>query len=334
MESSMSVAIRINQENRGMNGFTVNNEQSKSETVKESNAFFAGNLTLGQEKDSLIEQKKQEARRQAMKLIKAACGRDEKMSQNIRELEQQKVDKAVKLCENQEYMKDFEQRKKALQAEYGIEDNSEEQKDLELLEKFQNYKSGSMDENFTKEEVEHLKELQNLPRTEYQNKILELNQTAGAIEIEASKIQQDLISLTATIAEAKTEQVKSQDMLKADKAADEILEASNKEIIGLLIQESKEHIEKEQQEEQKKADEREEKRDEQQERLDEAKEERKEQEKLINEQAKSDRFVQNVSMQKQIVGNVQAAQQNIQRILEENNIINEDLKGIEIDFNF
>ena len=56
-------------------------------------------------------------------------------------------------------------------------------------------------------------------------------------------------------------------MLKAGSAADDILEASNKEIMGLLIQDGKEHIDKEQEEAQKKAEEQKEKRDEQQERI-------------------------------------------------------------------
>ena len=106
--------------------------------------------------------------------------------------------------------------------------------------------------------------MQNLPRTEYQEKALRLNQIAGSMKVTASNAKDKLIELTDTIAKAKTDQAKSQDMLKAGSAADDILEASNKEIMGLLIQDGKEHIDKEQEEAQKKAEEQKEKRDEQQ----------------------------------------------------------------------
>lgn len=176
--------------------------------------------------------------------------------------------------------------------------------------------------------------MQNLPRTEYQEKALRLNQIAGSMKVTASNAKDKLIELTDTIAKAKTDQAKSQDMLKAGSAADDILEASNKEIMGLLIQDGKEHIDKEQEEAQKKAEEQKEKRDEQQERIDEAKQERKEQEELIKGQAEADSAEQDLSLQRKTTNNVEAAQQNIRNILEDNNLLAEDLKGIKIDFNF
>ena len=281
-----------------------------------------------------IEQKKQTARRQAMKLITDAWGRDELASQSIKDMEQQKADYVEQMQEAKEHEKTFEKGKKELQEQYGVADDSQEQKDLELLEKFQNYKNGSHDESFTKEDVDRLKELQNLPRTEYQEKALRLNQIAGSMKVTASNAKDKLIELTDTIAKAKTDQAKSQDMLKAGSAADDILEASNKEIMGLLIQDGKEHIDKEQEEAQKKAEEQKEKRDEQQERIDEAKQERKEQEELIKGQAEADSAEQDLSLQRKTTNNVEAAQQNIRNILEDNNLLAEDLKGNKIDFNF
>ena len=267
-------------------------------------------------------------------LITDAWGRDELASQSIKDMEQQKADYVEQMQEAKEHEKTFEKSKKELQEQYGVADDSQEQKDLELLEKFQNYKNGSHDESFTKEDVDRLKELQNLPRTEYQEKALRLNQIAGSMKVTASNANDKLIELTDTIAKAKTDQAKSQDMLKAGSAADDILEASNKEIMGLLIQDGKEHIDKEQEEAQKKAEEQKEKRDEQQERIDEAKQERKEQEELIKGQAEADSAEQDLSLQRKTTNNVEAAQQNIRNILEDNNLLAEDLKGIKIDFNF
>lgn len=328
----MSITIKMNQDNTGiqMSGTTVG--RNKTQDTKTRSIVFAGDLMLGQ--GNQIEQKKQTARRQAMKLITDAWGRDELASQSIKDMEQQKADYVEQMQEAKEHEKTFEKSKKELQEQYGVADDSQEQKDLELLEKFQNYKNGSHDESFTKEDVDRLKELQNLPRTEYQEKALRLNQIAGSMKVTASNAKDKLIELTDTIAKAKTDQAKSQDMLKAGSAADDILEASNKEVMGLLIQDGKEHIDKEQEEAQKKAEEQKEKCDEQQERIDEAKQERKEQEELIKGQAEADSVQQDLSLQRKTTNNVEAAQQNIRNILEDNNLLAEDLKGIKIDFNF
>ena len=255
----MSITIKMNQDNTGiqMSGTTAG--RNKTQDTKTRSTVFAGDLMLGQ--GNQIEQKKQTARRQAMKLITDAWGRDELASQSIKDMEQQKADYVEQMQEAKEHEKTFEKSKKGLQEQYGVADDSQEQKDLELLEKFQNYKNGSHDESFTKEDVDRLKELQNLPRTEYQEKALRLNQIAGSMKVTASNAKDKLIELTDTIAKAKTDQAKSQDMLKAGSAADDILEASNKEIMGLLIQDGKEHIDKEQEEAQKKAEEQKEKRE-------------------------------------------------------------------------
>ena len=48
---------------------------------------------------------------------------------------------------------------------------------------------------------------------------------------------------------------------------------------------------------------------------------------------KQDLF-EDLSLQRKTTNNVEAAQQNIRNILEDNNLLAEDLKGIKIDFNF
>ena len=51
-------------------------------------------------------------------------------------------------------------------------------------------------------------------------------------------------------------------------------------------------------------------------------------------QAEADSAEQDLSLQRKTTNNVEAAQQNIRNILEDNNLLAEDLKGIKIDFNF
>lgn len=71
----MSITIKMNQDNTGiqMSGTTAG--RNKTQDTKTRSIVFAGDLMLGQ--GNQIEQKKQTARRQAMKLITDAWGRDE-----------------------------------------------------------------------------------------------------------------------------------------------------------------------------------------------------------------------------------------------------------------
>lgn len=86
----MSITIKMNQDNTGiqMSGTTAG--RNKTQDTKTRSTVFAGDLMLGQ--GNQIEQKKQTARRQAMKLITDAWGRDELAFQSIKDMEQQKAD--------------------------------------------------------------------------------------------------------------------------------------------------------------------------------------------------------------------------------------------------
>lgn len=79
----MSITIKMNQDNTGiqMSGTTAG--RNKTQDTKTRSTVFAGDLMLGQ--GNQIEQKKQTARRQAMKLITDAWGRDELASQSIKD---------------------------------------------------------------------------------------------------------------------------------------------------------------------------------------------------------------------------------------------------------
>ncbi len=357
----MSITIRAAQNNDNIFGASSSNVDNNKNKDLKRKTIFAGNL-MPSDMASLVERKRSNARKQAMKLINDAWGRDNKASDNIKGMEDEKSVQAEKLNELNGVLKRIDDNKKALMEEYGIAWDSQEQKDLELLEKYQNNKIGSAFDSFSEEEINRLKELQNMPRTEYQNKVLQQNAAAGAIDIEISRIKARFVAMTEAVYDAKSEQLKSQDMLDADAAADEIVDAANKEIFGLLVKEGMEHIDETQEEQQKKAEEAAEKKEEDEKQIEEAKQDREEQEAQIEEvkqkikekteqienikescegikdvvkgDLEADKMKMDVSMKKQSSDTVEEAKKNIQRILKENNLINEDLKGIEIDFNF
>lgn len=323
--------FKDNQENQKLQAY--DNGKNK-ETPKTGKSIFIGNLNNKFSNSSLIEQKQQIAQKQAMKLIGDAWVNDQKTEKRIDVLKQRKVDDIAKIEEGKSYLSVINDTKTTLQKEYGVDTDSQEQKDLELLEKFQDYKAGVAFDHYSEEEIYRLRELQNIPRTEYQNKILELNAQAGVIQKESDSAENKLLCLQESITDAKNEQLKSQNMQNAQDASDEIMGAANKDILALLIQDSKDNLDEKMKEDQEKAKEAKEKEKEQEERIDESKKKREEQEELLQDAAEMDKMEVNTSTDQQSTNNVEVALKNIKKIMKENDFIDEDLKGIKIDFNF
>lgn len=283
-------------------------------------------------KRSGIDIKRENARKQAMKLVQNAWNRDAKSAAEQKDLEAQKVDKLTEVQKLTEQMKNIEETKKNLQEKYGVDPDSKEQKDLELLEKYQNNVTGASYDSFSEEEKERLKELQNTPFTDYQKEVLKQNSVKSALSREVERKNREVAALQEAVTDSTIDQLKSQDMLKAQDAAGQILDASGKEILNMLIQEGRDNIDEDAKEEQEKAEKAQEEK--KQEKTDDAKEKRKEQEELLKKQTRSDQMEQKLSMQNQSDNQVNHAQKQIQKILKENHLVNEDLKGIEIDLNF
>ncbi len=345
----MSVTVRaVRSDDNTFGVYQTTADENKNKNLKNSKTIFAGNLNMPSTTSELVEQKRNQARKQAMKLINDAWGRDSKVTDNIQSMSDDKSAQIDKLGELNDKLKNINDNKKALMEEYGIDPDSEEQKDLELLEKYQNNINGSSYDEFSEDEINRLKELQNIPRTEYQNKVLQQNAAAGTINFEVDRIKNQIIAMTQAISDAKIDQLKSQDMLKADSSADKIMDAVDDEIFGLLVKEGMDHVDEVQEEQQEKAEEAAKKREEKEEKLEEAKENREETEErieqikenseelevLVKGEVDADKLGADISLHKQSSDYVEEAQKNIQKILKENNLINEDLKGIKIDFNF
>lgn len=329
----MSLTIRAPHDT--INKYDMNSSEARKNGLSDKGNVYAGDLQITQNTDNMVSQKKQAAQKQAMKLIRDAWDSDNKAADARDQLAQQKQDKLKEVHEYDQELKQISESKEIMRQGYGVDPDSQEQKDLELLEKYQDYQKGVLqDGNFSKEEVDRLKELQDIPLTDYQNDALKLNAHKDYILDERQKAQDKVRALTESATDAKLDQLKSQDMQKAQDASDELLEASNKDVFGMLIQDAVDNIDEKQEEEKKKAEEAKEKRDEQQEKIDEKKQEREEQEKIIEGSVETDKMQTDMSVDQKGTNNLEEAQQHIQTILKKNNLVNEDLKGIKIDLNF
>lgn len=160
-------------------------------------------------------------------------------------------------------------------------------------------------------ELDNLKELYGVESdsadktdlTEYNEKVKELNDLKNEYSKQVEKGKLSVKAMTESITDAKIDRLKSQDMLDSKEAADTIIEAAEKDIVSMAVLKGKEQIDE-------KAEEAKEKTEEAKEKAEEAKEEEAE------EKAED---------------NVTKAQEEIQKLMDINNMIDEDIKGIEID---
>lgn len=303
----MALTVNININNYIENGtFGVQRtEEEKAQAGKKQN-FFAGDTAL-----SPIEEKRREAREKAMKVISDAWESDKAIDKSIEDRKNHYDEMLAKKQEAQSYLAEINEKKNVLKEEYGV--------------------------------TEDMK-LKDTPE-EYRQQILELSKQASHFKKEiydAEKYMKDDLNDIRAIAK---ERLKSAPMVDAQKTADAIEAAANEEIIGMAMQEAKEHIDEKLEEIEEQAKEKAEEEEQKEEKLEEIREIRAMQEAIIEgtkeaaEKAEA-RHRENEAPELPIDELIEltktntqmdTAKQTINEIKYSMNLLEADLKGIEID---
>lgn len=215
-----------------------------------NNRIFAGNLNI---QESSVEKKRKEAQQKALKIVQDTWKSDREVDDMIQKIRDDSLALRNKIAESKEYIKDFEEKKADLKEMYCIDEDSQEQKDLELLEKRQDFANGNASQ-LTLEEMEQLEEIDKKPLTEYQKRSLEFNKQMNKFKSDLRDAEKQMMDDYANIRSIKQERLKKNPMVEAQKAAESIMEAASREIIGMLVDEAKESIDKKMEEEKEKAD--------------------------------------------------------------------------------
>ncbi len=310
----MSMTIHVGNSEGGL--FTTNqNAAARRAAEKESakgkgrSTIFAGDMAV--RPDSIM-LKKQQAQKQAMKIVGDTFDAEKKATQSLKEMEDQIEELKSQNLEYNRGIRDIDSKRSEVMEGYGVTEDSEEQKDLELLRKERDLVSGA-EEGLTEEEQERLSEIHKAGITNYQKDMLELDDQEKDYRNRMEENNAGINGMTASLRDTKIERLKSDPMVKSAKQSEEIMEAANKDIIGALYNEAKEHIEEKMQEEKEKAEKRAEKKEEEEKRA-EAKEEREEMQEELLEKATED-------------------DSELDEILDKLKLIDEDLKGAAVDKN-
>ena len=271
--------------------------------------------------------KKEEAKKKAMKIVGDAFANERKMDDELGA----RRERIKALQEEKGYasgeIKRIEDKRAALRDDYAIEEDSQEEKDLKLLEKEVRSRFPGSGVQLSKDEMDAIQKIKKNGLTEYQQRSLEmLSHEAPYVDI-VYEVDKEIKLENQIVRETKLERLKSHTMEDAQKQAEEVLEAASKEVVGMLVDEAKEHIDEEAEEREEKAEAEKEKQEEIEARIDAAKEKKKENEELTEDILEK---VQEVSIG---ASDVNAAQEEIKDMMSKMKLIEEDIKGAAVDQN-
>ncbi len=287
---------------------------------KERTNYFARDLNQDLFENKL-QQKKKQAQEKAMKVVAEAFAGDKKIDEDL----QERRDKVASLTkENQKLLdqvKEIDQCQDACMEEYGIGQDSEEQKGLELLRKEEKFYRGE-GEALTGEEQEAVNALKKAGLTDYQKRQREWDAQKHHFQTEIEENQKQIVEEYAIIRGTKLERLKSDPMVKAKKESDAILEASGREVTGMIMDEVKETIDKSREEEKEKAQKLEEKQKEQEELIEKQKEKRREEKEILENMPVEEMVT--MGQQKETI------QKEIKNIVNELKLVAEDIKGARV----
>lgn len=303
----------------------------RSQKMEESQAgkkgkktLYAGELNVGQDQILL---KKKEAQKKALKVVTDTWEGEQKIDNDIKARRERIKSLQEEIGAANRELAAYKQRREELRESCGVEADSEEQKDLELLLKRRESARSGAKVSLTKTDKERLKELDAMELTEYQSRALEMDKEADYYRdvVEESKKQIEIEN--KIIQDVRLERLKKSPMLEAQKQADAIEEAASKEIVGMLLEESKDHVDEEQAEREEQAEKVKEEKEEQEELLEARRTEREEAEKRAEELAESVPMEEMLILEKAKTD----VQKEVQDIIDKMKLIEEDIKGSMVD---
>lgn len=286
-----------------------------------SSTVFAGDLGING--DSIV-MKRQMAQKKALKVVSDAWSADSAIDDEINSHREKAKQLRADKDELNRTISDIRENEKMLQKEYGIDDDSQEQKDAELLMKWKEIQGGAGGSNYlTKEEGERVETLMSEGLTDYQAQVLDMHEGVVNYMVQADKLDLDIEQEYKIVAGIKLERLKTTPMLDARKEAEQIMEEAGKEILGMLFEEGKDHIDEEQKEEKEKAEKLEEKKEEQEELIEKRKEEKEDAKELTEAILEG---VENASGK-----SIEEIKQEVKDIVAKMKLVEDDIKGAQVD---
>ncbi len=256
-----------------------NSKNNKGGTSTNSGMTIDGSeLNLGNES---IEEKKKKAQKIAMELMGNAFKRDNDID---KEIEQCNERAEIHKKENEEYsmlLSDIQDEEENLKEIYGVDSESKEQSDLDLLIKERESIRHPDEVKLTPEDKAELAKIKNKSLTEYQEKMLKLDEEKFELNEKIDENKENIRKEYGTARGIALERLKYHEMVDAKKQGDEVIKAANKEIMGTIIDEAKKDIDDKYEDEKQKAEDKAKEEDIIEDRIEKSKEQSKEDEEKL-----------------------------------------------------
>lgn len=272
-----------------------------------------------------IAAKREEAKKRAMKIVKDAWANEMKIDDDLNDRRERVKSLQHDMGEANKSIKEIEDARTALRETYDVDEDSKEEQDLKLLEKGVRSKMPGFDIVLSLDEKKKIEEIRANGLSEYQQRSIDMLESETSYIVTAYESKQEIMVENQIISATKLERLKTHPMLDAQKQADAIMDEASKEIVGMLVDEAKEHIDEETEKEKEKAEVNKEKEEELQERIDAVKEKKKESEKLTED------ILEGVADATSVAADVSSAQQEIKDMMNKMKLIEDDIKGAAVD---
>ncbi len=311
--------MRVETERKSVNLFAVENNQEKASSREHKKSIYGGELGKEKTGKTLLERKREQAKKDARRLIEKQYASDQKLVDEMdagrKRMAQRKEDASRYNAEEQEYQK----RRENLADQFGLsaEEAATQDEEIALREKAKQGKG-----MLTKEDQEQLAKLGE--PTEYQQAAMELDEQVQYYRKQKEDALGDVVGESQMIHGMKKQlEAAGREMIAAKKGAEVIEQGASRDIISTLVQEGKKEQDKQLEEAVEKAQE--------------TAKKQKEEEALLKkrELKEAEQTAEANSKVNEILPRLEAIQEQvkdgIQEIAEKNKLLVEDLKGLEVD---
>ena len=303
------------QHNIYVNVKSTNEKVEKQEEKEQRKTIYAADTKIMQQINDMGDVKVK-AQKDAMRKLLQQFFNDMDMEQGLKDIENENEILNGKIQENREKIGTIDKLKQDLMDEYNITEDSDEYKQLQEIEKVFSPRN-----IFTEKGSEHFAQMD---LTEFQRGCMVLDGMKDYYSQQININQEQVKGNNEALNKAKVEMNKNDGMIGAVKEAEKILEDSSKSTVGKLMQLAVDQIDKkveEAKEDKKKAEEKQEEKEKLIETSHETEEEkrtRKSNENIIDSSSEGEKDLTEI-------------QNKLSKLAEENQMLEDDIKGILLD---
>lgn len=294
-------------------------------------ALFAGSFN---DRYDPIAQKKQQAQKQAMKVVSDAFAADRKTDMEVADREARIKQLRAENLQAQRALNDLEAQKQELGKVYGLGEEGLSDEDRDILDRALNDKGSAA---LSDEEQARYQELESQGLAEYYKRCEDLDKLAEPYQTTINENTIDIKSYSAAnkaVSQARLDLRKGNPMIAAREEAESIMEAARKEIIGMIKDEGMDHIDEEMQEKAEQAQKNKEKKKEEEEKLEAIREEKAQiQNQTDAARERAEELLEALPTDEllQMTDGKADFQQELKDIMNRMKLMEEDLKGAAVD---